>query len=35
MSELTECIDGLTAEDIIREIAKTANGAPFYLQVSE
>jgi hypothetical protein len=32
MSELVDCIDGLTAKDIIRSIAKTANGTPFYLQ---
>ena len=32
MSELIECVDNLTAEDIIRRIAKTANGVPFYLQ---
>jgi len=32
MSELIECLDGLRAEDIIRRIAKTANGQPFYLQ---
>lgn len=32
MSELVDCIDGLTAEDIIRSVAKTANGMPFYLQ---
>ena len=34
MSELVECIDGLTAEDIIKSIVKTANGLPFYLQTS-
>lgn len=34
MSELIDCIDGLTAEDIIKSIAKTANGLPFYLQTS-
>ena len=32
MSELIECVDNLTAEDIVRRIAKTANGTPFYLQ---
>lgn len=32
MSELIECVDNLTVEDIIRRIAKTANGLPFYLQ---
>jgi len=32
MSELVDCTDGLTAKDIIRSVAKTANGMPFYLQ---
>jgi len=32
MSELIDCVDGLTAKDIIKSIAKTANGVPFYLQ---
>lgn len=34
MSELIECIDGLTAEDILRRAAKTANGVPFYINVN-
>ena len=34
MSELVDCIDGLLAEDIIKSIAKTANGTPFYLQTT-
>ena len=34
MSEIIDCADGLTAEDIIRAIAKTANGIPFYLMTS-
>ena len=32
MSELTDCINNLSAKDIIRSVAKTANGVPFYLQ---
>lgn len=32
MSELIDCINNLSAKDIIRSIAKTANGIPFYLQ---
>lgn len=32
MSELIDCINNLSAKDIIRAIAKTANGVPFYLQ---
>ena len=31
MSELIDCINNLSAKDIIRAIAKTANGLPFYL----
>ena len=31
MSDLVNCIDGLTASDIIKAVAKTANGTPFYL----
>jgi len=31
MSELIECIDGLTAENILKRAAKTANGVPFYI----
>lgn len=34
MSELIDCINNLSAEDIIRSIAKTANGVPFYLQTT-
>ena len=34
MSELTDCTNSLTAKDIIKSIAKTANGVPFYLQTS-
>ena len=32
MSELVDCINALSAKDIIKSIAKTANGTPFYLQ---
>ena len=32
MSELINCINNLSAKDIIKSIAKTANGTPFYLQ---
>ena len=32
MSELVDCINSLSAKDIIKSIAKTANGTPFYLQ---
>ena len=32
MSELIDCINNLSAKDIIKSIAKTANGVPFYLQ---
>ena len=31
MSELVDCIDGLTAEDIIKAAARTDNGTPFYI----
>lgn len=31
MSELADCTNNLTASDILRGIAKTANGVPFYL----
>ena len=31
MSELIDCINNLSAKDIIKSIAKTANGTPFYL----
>lgn len=31
MSELTDCINNLSAKDIIRAAAKTANGVPFYI----
>jgi len=34
MSELINCINNLSAKDIIKSIAKTANGMPFYLQTS-
>jgi len=34
MSELVNCINNLSAKDIIKSIAKTANGVPFYLQTS-
>ena len=34
MSELVDCINSLSAKDIIKSIAKTANGTPFYLQTS-
>jgi len=34
MSELINCINNLSAKDIIKSIAKTANGTPFYLQTS-
>ena len=34
MSELIDCINNLSAKDIIKSIAKTANGTPFYLQTS-
>lgn len=34
MSELTDCINNLSAKDIIRAVAKTANGVPFYIQTS-
>ena len=32
MSELVDCINNLSAKDIIKSVAKTANGTPFYLQ---
>ena len=32
MSELVDCINALSAKDIIKSVAKTANGLPFYLQ---
>jgi len=32
MSELIDCINNLSAKDIIKSVAKTANGVPFYLQ---
>ena len=32
MSELVDCINALSAKDIIKSVAKTANGTPFYLQ---
>ena len=31
MSELINCINNLSAKDIIKSIAKTSNGTPFYL----
>lgn len=31
MSELVDCINNLSAKDIIRSVAKTANGVPFYI----
>ena len=31
MSELINCINNLSAKDIIKSIAKTANGTPFYI----
>ena len=34
MSELIYCINNLSAKDIIKSVAKTANGTPFYLQTS-
>ena len=34
MSELVDCINSLSAKDIIKSIAKTANGTPFYLQTT-
>ena len=34
MSELVDCINNLSAKDIIKSIAKTANGTPFYLQTT-
>ena len=34
MSELIDCINNLSAKDIIKSIAKTDNGTPFYLQTS-
>ena len=34
MSELIDCINNLSAKDIIKSAAKTANGVPFYLQTS-
>ena len=34
MSELIECTDGLTAEDILRSAVKTDNGAPFYINTA-
>ena len=34
MSELINCINNLSAKDIIKSVAKTANGVPFYLQTS-
>jgi len=32
MSELINCINNLSAKDILRASVKTANGAPFYIQ---
>ena len=34
MSELVDCINALSAKDIIKSVAKTANGVPFYIQTS-
>ena len=34
MSELVDCINNLSAKDIIKSAAKTANGVPFYIQTS-
>jgi len=34
MSELINCINNLSAKDIIKSIAKTTNGTPFYLQTT-
>ena len=34
MSELIDCINNLSAKDIIKSVAKTANGTPFYLQTA-
>ena len=34
MSELIDCINNLSAKDIIKSVAKTANGTPFYLQTT-
>jgi len=34
MSELINCINNLSAKEIIKSIAKTANGTPFYLQTT-
>jgi len=34
MSELVDCINSLSAKDIIKSATKTANGTPFYLQTS-
>lgn len=31
MSELVDCINNLSAQDIVKSIAKTANGTPFYI----
>ena len=34
MSELVDCINSLSAKDIIKSVAKTANGVPFYIQTN-